>query len=95
MCQLGEFKKLNLSEWGYTNLIQPKKNGAVRLLSDYRKLNQRIGMKPFPIAKIQDMILNPEGFEYASSLDLIMGYYNIELLPGDKQLCTIVLPGGK
>ena len=41
------------------------------------------------------MLLNIEGFTYASSLDLNMGYYHIELSPGDKQLCTIVLPWGK
>ena len=41
------------------------------------------------------MLLNLEGFTYKSSLDLNMGYYHIELSPGSKQLCTIVLPWGK
>ena len=41
------------------------------------------------------MLLDPEGFTYASSLDLNMGYYHIELSPGSKQLYTIVLPWGK
>ena len=36
-----------------------------------------------------------EGFKYATSLDLNMGYYHIELSPASKQLCTIVLPFGK
>ena len=38
------------------------------------------------------MLLNLEGFTHASSLDLNMGYYLIELSPGAKQLYTIVLP---
>ena len=46
------------------------------------------------IPKIQDMLLNLEGFTYASSLDLNMRYYHIELSPGAKQICTIVLPWG-
>ena len=41
------------------------------------------------------MILNLEGFMYASYIDLNMGYYHIELSPGPKQLCTIVPPWGK
>ena len=51
--------------------------------------------KPFSIPKIQEMLLKLEGFIYASSLDLNMGYYNIELTPGAKKLCTIVLLWGK
>jgi hypothetical protein len=39
--------------------------------------------------------LKLEGFQYATSLDLNMGYYHIELTPYSKQLCTIILPFGK
>jgi Reverse transcriptase (RNA-dependent DNA polymerase) len=39
--------------------------------------------------------LKLEGFQYATLLDLNMGYYYIELSPYAKQLCTIVLPWGK
>ena len=41
------------------------------------------------------MLLNLEGFQYATSLDLNMGYYHLELSPEFKELCTIVLPFGK
>ena len=41
------------------------------------------------------MLLNLKGITYASYLNLNMGYYHIELSPGSKQLCTIVLPWGK
>ena len=44
---------------------------------------------------MQDSLLKLEGFQYATSLDLNMGYYHIELSPHAKQLCTIVLPWGK
>ena len=56
-----------------------KKNGTVQFLSNFRKLNQRIRRKPFPITKIKNMLLNIEGFMYASYLDLNTGYYQIEL----------------
>jgi Reverse transcriptase (RNA-dependent DNA polymerase) len=51
-------------------------------------------MKTFPHSKIQDLLLKLEGFQYARSLDLNMGYYYIELNPYAKQLCIIVLPWG-
>jgi len=41
------------------------------------------------------MLLNLEGFQCATSLDLNMGYYHIRLDPASKQLCTNVLPFGK
>jgi hypothetical protein len=47
------------------------------------------------IPKIQDLILKLEGFQYATSLDLNMDYYHMELTPFSKQLCTIILPFGK
>ena len=40
-------------------------------------------------------MLKLEGFCYATSLDLNMGYYHIKLSPTLKRLCTIVLPWGK
>ena len=45
--------------------------------------------------KIQDMLLSLEGFKYATSLDLNMGYYHIQLTPGSSQLCAVVFPWGK
>ena len=41
------------------------------------------------------MLLNLEGFTYAPLIYLNMGYYHIELSPGAKHICTIVLPWGK
>ena len=35
------------------------------------------------------------GFQWATALDLNMGYYHIELTPNSKKMCTIVLPWGK
>ena len=95
LCQIGVLRKVNRSEWAAPTFIIPKKDGSVRFISDFRELNKRIKRKPFPIPKIQDLLLKLEGFQYATSLDLNMGYYHIELSPNSKRLCTIVLPWGK
>ena len=95
LVELGVLKKVNRSEWAAPTFIIPKKDGTVRFISDFRQLNLRIRRKPFPIPKIQDLLMKLEGFKYATSLDLNMGYYHIELTPASKALCTIVLPWGK
>ena len=95
LCQIGVLKKVNNSQWAAPSFLIPKKDGSVRFINDFRKLNKRIKRKPYPIPQIQDMLLKLEGFQYATSLDLNMGYYHIELTPESKQLCTLVFPFGK
>ena len=95
LCKIGVLKRVNRSEWAAPSFIIPKKDGSVRFINDFRELNKRIRRKPFPIPNIQDMLLNLEGFQYATSLDLNMGYYHIELSPASKELCTLVFPFGK
>ena len=79
LCDIGVLKKVNRSEWAAPTFIIPKKDGTVRFISDFRELNKRIRRKPFPIPKIQDLLIKLEGFQYATSLDLNMGYYHITL----------------
>jgi len=93
--KIGVLKKVNRSEWAAPTFIIPEKDGSVRFISDFRELNKRILRKPHPIPNIQDMLLNLEGFQWATSLDLNMGCYRIRLDPASKQLCTIILPFGK
>jgi Reverse transcriptase (RNA-dependent DNA polymerase) len=90
--EIGVLKKVNRSKWAAPSFIIPKKDGTVWFINDFRELNKRIKQKPFPIPNIQDMLLNLEGFQYATSLDLNMGYYHIKLCPDSKKLCTLVFP---
>ena len=95
LCKLGILEKINDSEWAAGTFIIPKKDGTVRFISDFRELNKRIKRKPYPIPKIQELMLMLEGFMFATSLDLNMGYYHIVLTPQSRNLCTILLPWGK
>jgi hypothetical protein len=93
LCKIGVLKRVNRSEWGAPTFIIPKKDGSSPI---FRELNKRIVRRPYPILHIQDMLLNLEGFQYATSLDLNMDYYyHIELNPHSKKYCTIVMPFGK
>ena len=97
-CDIGVMEKNRESEWGAPSFFQPKKKGvvgSVRLLTDFRKLNEVLKRHPFPLPKISDLLLKLQGFKYATALDLSMGYYHIPLSKNSQKLCTTVLPWGK
>ena len=95
LCNVGVLRKINRSEWTAPTILIPKKDWTIIFISDFRKLNKRIKRKPYPIPKIQDLLLKLEGFQYVTALDLNMDYYHIELDPESSRLCTIVLPWDK
>ena len=77
LCEIGVLKRVNRSEWASPSFIIPKKGGTIRFINDLRELNKRIRRMPNPIPKIQDLLQKLQGFQYATSLDLNMGYYHI------------------
>ena len=94
LCDYNVLRKVNRSEWASPMFTILKPDLSLRSLADLRELNKRIKRKPFPLPKINDMLQKLEGFQYATSLDLNMGYYHIKLTPNASRLCTVVLPWG-
>ena len=92
---IGILRKVNRSEWAAPAFIIPKKDGRVRFISDFRKLNSQIKRAPYPLPHIKDMLLKVSNFTYATALDLVMGYYNIKLSDDASKLLTITTPFGK
>jgi len=66
----------------------------VHTISDFRELNKRIVRKPYPIPKFSTKLQELEGFTYAITLDLNMGYYTIRLDQKASKMCTIIFPWG-
>ena len=79
--KLGVLEKVQQSEWGSPTFIIPKKDDRVRFLTDFCRLNLMLKRKPYPLPRISDTLQQLEGFTYATSLDMNMGYYHIKLLP--------------
>ncbi len=67
----------------------------MRTISDFRELNKQTVRKLYPIPKISTTLQELEGFTYATTLDLNMGYYAIRLDPTATKMCTIIIPWGK
>jgi hypothetical protein len=95
LCTLQELKKVNWSRWGVPTFIIPKKKNSVCFISVFLESNKWIKHQPYPIPKIQDLLLRLKGFTFGTSLDLNMGYYHIELGTLINKMCTIITPWGK
>ena len=58
LCKIGVLRKINRSEWAAPTFLIPKKDCSVQFILDFCKLNKRIKQKPYPIPKIQDLLLS-------------------------------------
>ena len=86
-------RKTNNSEWACPLFTISKPDGSLRSLADLREVNKVIKRRPYPLPKITDMLQKLEGFMYATSLDLNMGYYHMRLTPFSSKLCTVFYLG--
>ena len=94
LCQLEVLKKVNHSQWNAPTFIIPKTDGTVQNISNFCELNKRIRIQPYPIRHIQVTLLNLDGFQHDTSLELNMGYYQLQLGAASQKIWTIVLPFG-
>ena len=83
------------SQYSPTVFIIPNKEGTVRFITDYCRLNQELVRKPYPLPRIGDNMQKLEVFQYATALDLNMGYNTIMLSPFSQDMTTIVTEFGK
>jgi transposase InsO family protein len=87
--------KVGATEHAYPTFIIPKKDGTVRWISDFRKLNAILKRKVFPLPSIQDTLTKRPGYRYFTKIDISMCYYTFELDDESSWLCVIVTPFGK
>ena len=85
----GVFRRIGESKWGFPSFIIPKKDGRVRWLSDFRKLNSLIVRKPYPLPKIQDILLRRGKYTYFTKIDLSMMFYCFKLSKQSQEICVI------
>ena len=75
------------SPWNFPIVVVPKKNGDIRLCIDYRKLKlNAVTERPvYYIPDSKQLFDCLEGSKYFSSLDLSMGYHQVEMDKEDIQ----------
>jgi hypothetical protein len=83
------------SPWTSPCFIIPKKDGTVRFLTDFRRLNTQLERCPYPIPKISTLLQGIPKFFMVSSLDMSMGYYSTVLEDSSSKCTAFVVPWGK
>ena len=72
----------------------PKKDRSLRLVQDYRKLNQVTIKDKTPLPLIGEVINRLKEAKYFNKLDLIWGYNNVQIKEGDEWKATFLTNKG-
>ena len=72
----------------------PKKDGSLRLVQDYRKLNQVIIKDKMPLPLIGEVIDKLKEAKYFNKLDLIWEYNNVRIKEGDEWKAAFLINKG-
>lgn len=71
-----------------------KKNGELRLCIDYRALNKKTIKENYPMPLIDDQLDILAGHKLYTTLDLKLGYYQIQIREEDRHKTAFVTPDG-
>ena len=78
----------SVSPWASPVVLVPKKDGTLRFCVDYRQLNSITTKDAYPLPCIDDTLA---GSLWFTTLDLISGYWQVEVKPEDREktaFCT-------
>ena len=67
------------STWASPVVLVPKANEEWRLCIDYRELNNVLKVTSWPLPRMHQVSDRMQGVRYVCALDLLQGYYQIEL----------------
>jgi transcription antitermination factor NusG len=79
------FIEPSLSQYGSPCLFVKKKTGELRLVVDYRKLNQATLKMNYSLPRIDESLEQFKGSKFFSKLDLNSGYFQIRINENDIQ----------
>ena len=62
-------------------MLVPKKNGKLRLLIDYRKLNEQTTKSCWPMPSIEEIFDTLQRSAYLTTIDMSCGFYQLPMEP--------------
>ena len=84
------------SEWHFPVVMVKKKDGSLRFCIDYRKLNAVTKPISFPLPRMEDVFdtIGAERPTWFSTLDLISGFWQVELDEKSRDKSAFITPQG-
>lgn len=89
-----EIIRKSVSEYASPLVLVWKKDGGLRLCTDFRWLNARTLKDAHPLPHQSDCLAALGGNTYFSTMDLTSGFYNIPMAEGDKKYTAFTTPMG-
>ena len=90
----GVLEHIPRSEWALPTLIIPKKDGRIRWVSDFWKLNKLLKRPRYFLPSIPEIMQRRQGFKFITKVDIVMGCYTFEIDEASQHLCVISTPYG-
>jgi len=75
-------------------VLAPKKDGTWRMCVDYRDVNAQTTKDSFPLPRISEVWSSLAGAKYFASLDLLMGYHQVEVREQDRPKTAFITHKG-
>ena len=82
------------SPFASPTILVKKKDGNWRLCIEYRKLNSVTKTDAHQLPRIEDIFYTLPGSKFLSTLDLAMGYHQVEVHPDDREKTVFSTPFG-
>ncbi|XP_052187706.1 uncharacterized protein LOC127798285 [Diospyros lotus] len=77
------FIRPSVSPWGAPILFVKKKDGTLRMCTDYRQLNKVTIKNKYPLPRIEELFDQLQGARVFSKIDLRSGYYQMKIKQED------------
>ena len=82
------------SPWASPIVLAAKKDGTTRFCVDFRRINDVTRKDAYPLPRIEDNLDTLQGAEYYSTLDLVSGFWQVEMAPEDQDKTAFTVGGG-